>query len=134
MLLAEAVAGVVQAQRVLDADASSRVQTYFEAAQGETVLPPLWFSFGQVKLELEMSSAIVRPKAPRAGAVPDVKGDVQLMGRMLNPTTVCLFGYAASSGLRVTLTLEPRELQLPQAMLEQVPVPSPAPSPTPPPP
>ena len=118
VLLAEAVAGVVQAQRVLDDDAQARVKSYFDAPQGETVLPPLWFTFGQVKLELEMASAVAQVQASNTGGRPGV----QLMGRLLNPVTVSLFGYAAASGLRVSLTLQPREM--PPIM----PAPSPDPS------
>lgn len=106
VLLAEAVAGVVQAQRVLDEDAQARVKSYFDAPQGETVLPPLWFTFGEVKLELELASAVAQVQAGSTGG----RAGVQLMGRLLNPATVSLFGYAAASGLRVSLTLAPREM------------------------
>jgi hypothetical protein len=127
VLLAEAVAGVVQAQRVLDEDAQSRVHSYFDAPQGETVLPPLWFTFGQVKIELELASAVARAQGVPSGT-PVGRREVQLMGRMLNPTAVSLFGYAASSGLRVSLTLEPRGLR---AETVPAPAPGPAPAPTP---
>lgn len=122
-LLAQAVSGVVQAQRVLDEDAQSRVHAYFETPQGETVLPPLWFTFGEVKLELEMASAVARKgKATARGTtgIDAARPEVQLQARLINPAAVSLFGYAAASGLRVTMILQPHAMpadgSLPAAM------------------
>jgi hypothetical protein len=100
LLLAQAVDGVVQAQRVLDEDARSRVAGFVETPQGDIALPPLWYTFSEVTIELELAAALVRRSA---GA-----GAARLDARLLNPASVSLFGYAASSGLRVTLKLAPR--------------------------
>ncbi len=99
-LLAQAVDGVVQAQRVLDIDAQSRVANYVETPQGDVALPPLWYTFSEVTIELEMAAASVRSGSSR--------GSARLDARLLNPASVSLFGYAASSGLRVQLRLVPR--------------------------
>ena len=107
-VLAEAVAGVVQAQRRLDEDAVNRATQYVETPQGELTLPPLWYTFSEVKLELEMAAALTRTSA-RTGATPEQEGSVRFDCRLLNPAAVSLFGYAAASGFKVSLTLAPRE-------------------------
>jgi hypothetical protein len=109
-VLAEAVAGVVQAQRRLDEDAVNRATRYVETPQGELTLPPLWFTFSEVKLELEMAAAMTRTSARASTSnADDQDGAVRFDCRLLNPAAVSLFGYAASSGFKVSLTLAPRE-------------------------
>ena len=100
-VLSEAVAGVVQAQRRLDEDAVARATAYVDTPQGGLTLPPLWYTFTAVQLELEMSAAMTRTTLGAPG--------VRLDCRLLNPAAVGLFGYTASSGFRVSLTLAPRE-------------------------
>jgi hypothetical protein len=107
-LLTEAVGGVVQAQRRLDADALQRVTQFVATPQGELALPPLWFTFQEATLTLEMSASITRiqPRTARSASAP---GEVQLNCRLLNPAAVSLFGYTASSGLKVELRLSPKD-------------------------
>ncbi len=105
-VLAEAVAGVVQAQARLDTDAVHRATQYLETPQGELTLPPLWYTFTEVKLDLEMSAAMTRTST---GSTPGEAGGVRFDCRLLNPAAVSLFGHAASSGFKVSLTLAPRE-------------------------
>jgi hypothetical protein len=107
-VLAEAVAGVVQAQRRLDEDAVNRATQYVETPQGELTLPPLWYTFSEVKLELEMAAAMTRTSA-RTGTAAEQEGSVRFDCRLLNPAAVSLFGHAASSGFKVSMTLAPRE-------------------------
>jgi len=99
-LLAHAVEGVVGAQRVLDNDALTRVTQYVQTPQGELALPPLWFTFREVKLTLEMAARVTRLSERSA-----TQNEVRLDCRLVNPAAVSLFGYAASSGLKVELTL-----------------------------
>ena len=103
VLLAGAVEGVVGAQAVLDRDALARVNEFIDTPQGRLALPPLWYSMTDVQLDLELAAAVTRLDARRGG------GAVRLDARLLNPTTVSLFGYQASSGLKVSLRLAPRE-------------------------
>lgn len=103
-VLAEAVAGVVQAQQRLDEDAVNRVTQYVETPQGELTLPPLWYTFSNVQLDLEMAATMTRTSTGH-GANRGVRFDC----RLLNPAAVSLFGHAASSGFKVSLTLAPRE-------------------------
>jgi hypothetical protein len=122
-ILAGAVDGVVQAQRQLDADALTRVAQFIDTPAGGLTLPPLWYTFSDVGIELEMSASVARlDLQPRGGAV-------RLDARLLNPTAVSLFGFSASSGMRVSLRLSPRE-----AATAVPPLPAPVPSPPPPPP
>jgi hypothetical protein len=103
-LLASAVEGVVQAQRRLDADALARVTAYVGTPQGELVLPPLWFTFSEVSLQLELAATLTR-----VGSRSAAGGGMRLDCRLLDPAAVSLFGYQASSGLKVSLSLAPRE-------------------------
>jgi hypothetical protein len=103
-LLVHAVEGVVAAQRVLDEDALARVTEFVQSPQGDLVLPPLWFTFSQAKLTLEMAATVSRVRARSAGS-----NDVRLDCRLLNPASVSLYGYAASSGIRLELTLAPQD-------------------------
>lgn len=105
-VLAEAVDGVVQAQRRLDQDAMHRATQYISTPQGELTLPPLWYTFQQVNLELELAATMTRVSADQG---PDKAGGVRFDCRLVNPAAVSLFGYAASSGFKVSLTLAPRE-------------------------
>ena len=99
-LLVNAVEGVVGAQRALDRDALARVTGFVQTPQGELALPPLWYTFQQVKLTLEMTASVTRLEARSAAS-----NDVRLDCRLVNPAAVSLFGYAAASGLKIELTL-----------------------------
>jgi hypothetical protein len=103
-LLAGAVDGVLQAQRQLDTDASQRLVDFIDTPQGGLALPPLWYTLSEVRIELEVAASITRLQARTATG-----GAVRLNARLLNPTAVGLFGYSASSGLRVQLCLSPRD-------------------------
>lgn len=106
-LLAEVADGLVAAQRRLDADAGSRAAGYFETPQGEVTLPPLWYTFNELNVQFEMTARVSRVAA---GA-----GDsgVRLECRLLEPAAVSLFGYAAASGFKVSLTLAPQAAPAP---------------------
>jgi hypothetical protein len=99
-LLAETVNGVVEAQRRLDEDALSRVTQFVATPQGETALPPLWYTFSDVTLQVELAASVTRvgPQASRLDC------------RLVNPAAVSLFGYSASTSVKVTLRLAPREV------------------------
>lgn len=103
-LLAAAVDGVLQAQRQLDSDANQRLVDFIDTPQGGLALPPLWYTLSEVRIELEVAASVMRVQARSANG-----GAVRLNARLLNPTAVGLFGYSASSGLRVQLCLSPRE-------------------------
>lgn len=102
-ILAGAVEGVVQAQRRLDEDALSRITDFIDTPPGGLALPPLWYTLSDVGIELEMSASVARLGVGPAGA------GVRLDARLLNATSVSLFGFSASSGMRVSLRLSPRE-------------------------
>ena len=103
-LLVHAVEGVVAAQRVLDEDALARVTGFVQTPQGDLVLPPLWFTFREAKLTLEMAATVSRVRTRSAGS-----NAVRLDCRLLNPAAVSLYGYAASSGIKLELTLAPQD-------------------------
>jgi hypothetical protein len=102
-LLAGAVQAVVSAQDILDKAAVDRVAAFTEAAPGTLALPPLAFAFDAISLELELSSQVTQSTTTTAGG----PAQTTLLCRTLNPVTVGLFGYSASTGTRVTLALSP---------------------------
>ncbi len=108
-LLVHTVAGVVAAQRALDEDALARVAEFVQTPQGDLVLPPLWFTFREAKLTLEMAATVSRVRARSAGSASTSSNDVRLDCRLLNPAAVSLYGYAAASGIKLELTLAPQD-------------------------
>ena len=110
-LLTGAVDGVVQAQRRLDTDALARTTQFLTTPQGEIALPPLWYTFSAVNLQLELTASVTRI-APADTAQPGEgakRGSVRLDCRLVNPAAVSLFGYTAASGFKVSLTLAPQQ-------------------------
>jgi hypothetical protein len=99
-LLVGAVEGVVAAQQVLDRDALARLTDYVDTPQGALGLPPLWYTLADVRVDVEVAASVTRVGAGTG---------VRLEARLLNPTSVSLFGYQASSGMKVSLRLAPRE-------------------------
>ena len=109
-LLTETVDGVVQAQRRLDTDALARTTQFVSTPHGEIALPPLWFTFSAVNLQLELTASVTRLSAERTDPSGEngKRGSVRLDCRMVNPAAVSLFGYTAASGFKVSLTLAPQ--------------------------
>jgi hypothetical protein len=101
-LLAGAVAAVARAQDVLDEHAQVRVAAYEASPPGSLALPPLWYAFDSVSIDIELSAEVVR------GPQPDAT--TSLVCRTLNPVTVGIYGYSASAGTRVHLTLAPQRV------------------------
>ncbi|MDJ0807604.1 MAG: hypothetical protein QNJ78_12310 [Gammaproteobacteria bacterium] len=101
-LLANTIASVVKAQEQLDVYAAKRTQAYEEAEAGELVLPPLWYTFSKVDVEMELSADIRKIQADSDTLEPHI------FSRTLNPASVGLYGYQASSGLRVRVEMSPQ--------------------------
>lgn len=97
-LLATTVGAVARAQEELDDRTLARTREYQAAPDGSLAVPPLWFTFSQVALELEMSATVAGGQT----------GAGRLMCRTADPTMVGLYGYEASAGVRVRLTMGPR--------------------------
>jgi len=105
-LLANTIGSIVEAQEKLDAYTEERRKTYEAAPEGSMVLPPLWYVFQNVSIEMELSASVARIKA-------DIDGDNEMtdaphiMCKTLNSKEVSLFGREASAGLRVRVELAP---------------------------
>jgi hypothetical protein len=97
-LLAQTVGAVAQAQDQLDQFTLARSQAYQAAPEGSQAVPPLWFTFHQVALELELSATVAGGNT----------GGGRLLCRTADPTMVGLYGYEASAGVRVKLLMAPR--------------------------
>jgi len=81
-LLAGTVRAVVDAQDVLDDHARQLAQEYAAAEPGTLVLPPLWYAFDSVGIDIDLSTEVVRTVVT-AGEAPQT----QLLVRTLNPVT-----------------------------------------------
>lgn len=97
-LLSTTVGAVAQAQQQLDDFTLARTKAWKDAPEGTMTVPPLWFTFNQVALELEMSATVAGGNT----------GGGQLFCRTADPTMVGLYGYEASAGVRVRLMMGPR--------------------------
>jgi hypothetical protein len=97
-LLSTTVGAVAQAQQQMDDIALERTRAYQAAPEGSLAVPPLWFTFNQVALELEMSATVAGGNT----------GGGRLLCRTADPTMVGLYGYEASAGVRVRLLMGPR--------------------------
>ncbi|MBI5550034.1 MAG: hypothetical protein HY911_00910 [Desulfobacterales bacterium] len=103
-LLANTIGAVVQAQERLDTYSLARREAYEEAPAGSLALPPLWYVFNKVDVQMELSATVEPWPLP---------GDAQSSGphlfcRTLEPTMVSLYGYQASAGLSVRVQMTPQ--------------------------
>lgn len=104
-LLANTVAGVVSAQERLDTYTEQRRRAYEAAEPGQFALPPVWYLFRRVSLEMELSASVAKIALSKT---TNDNGQPHLVCRTLDPTMVSLYGYQASSGMRVRVEIEPQ--------------------------
>ena len=91
-LLSGLARSVVQAQDQLDAHATRQATQYAQLPDGTLAIPPLWYTVKNAVIEVEMAGVIQNK---------------QMICRLLNPAGVALFGYQASSGVRVRIAIGP---------------------------
>ena len=106
-LLASSIGAVVEAQQRMDEYTLRRKQEFEKTPEGNLALPPLWYVFDKVSVEMELSTSI-RSSQSRLGASSDERVQSLLYCQTLNPTMVSLYGYQASAGLKVRMQLGPR--------------------------
>lgn len=108
-LLARTAGAVMEAQDVLDARAMEQKTIYQKTPTGELALPPLWFTFKNVQIDIEMSATVASVTSTTPNAKSGVQSSaVRLLCRPLTPSSVGLYGYQASSGLRVRVLMGPK--------------------------
>lgn len=105
-LLAHTLGAVAYAQSVLDEATARRVEAFHNTPAEQFAVPPLWHVFSEVQLEVTLSASVARTNT--VGGV----GESRLMSRTLNPTSVGLYGYQASAGLTVRISMTPRTAPL----------------------
>ena len=98
-LLASTVVSVAAAQEGLDRHATQRLDAMERGDADAPRVPPLWYTFTDVSLEVALSASVRRATA---------SAPAQLMSRPVDPRQVSLYGYQASSSLVVRLRLAPR--------------------------
>jgi len=102
-LLSTTIHAVVSAQEQLDLYTERRRQAYELADKGSLAIPPIWYSFNNVAIEMELSSSIAEVEDINTGnKIPHI------VSKTLNPTSVGLYGYEASAGLRVRIQMAPQ--------------------------
>jgi len=104
-LLSNSIADVVRAQEKLDLYTAQRQQAYQDAEPGQFALPPVWYLFRRVSLEMELSASVATVALSDNA---DEEGQPHLVCRTLEPSMVSLYGYQASSGMRVRVEMEPQ--------------------------
>lgn len=104
-LLVGAVQAVVDAQDVLDDHARRLADAYASAEPGALALPPLWYAFDNVGIDIELSTDVVRVRSD--SGQPD---RTLLVCRTLNPVTAGVYGYSAATGTRVHISLAPQRV------------------------
>jgi len=102
-LLSNTIASVVQAQEKLDQYTERRQQAYDAAVAGDLALPPLWYVFSNVAIEMELSASVAEVYKADSD-----KPEPYIMSRTLNESSVGLYGYQASSGLKVRVLMVPQ--------------------------
>ena len=98
-LLARTVVSVAAAQEALDRHATDRLDAIERGDEDAPRVPPLWYTFTDVSLEVALSASVQRATAT---------APAQLMSRPVDPRNVSLYGYQASSSLVVRVRLAPR--------------------------
>lgn len=91
-LLVGLARAVVRAQAELDAHAADLTTQYMALPDGTLALPPLSYAVNNATIDVEMA-ATIRNQA--------------LVCKLLDPTSVSLFGFQASAGTRVHLAIGP---------------------------
>ncbi len=104
-LLAHAALDVAAAQEELDGIAERQLEDYEARPEDSLALPPLWYTVHDLELELELSPSVKGSLDPGRQ-----EGRGQMMVQTLDPTSVGLYGYQASAGMRLRLRLGPQDL------------------------
>lgn len=107
-LLTTTIGAVAEAQERMDDYTLRRKREFEEAPEGTFALPPLWYVFDKVAVEIELSATVRSTRQPGenpAGARADAP---RLFCRTLTPASVSLYGHEAAAGLKVSVQLGPR--------------------------
>ena len=101
-LLSSAIDAVVRSQEQLDRYTEQRQRDYQRAEPGSLAVPPLWYVFQHVALEMELSAHMDEVVDDHGARRP------RILSQTLNPTMVGLYGREAAAGLRVRVQLGPQ--------------------------
>lgn len=96
-LLGGVVKGVVEAQEKLDDYARSQRARALATPVGEVIVPPLWYTFQRVAVDLELSADL----SSRGSDAP------RLRCRTLSPAMLGLYGREAAANVRVRVLVAP---------------------------
>jgi hypothetical protein len=102
-LLAGTLGAVARAQDELDAATAQRVEAYRQRDPAQPfAVPPLWHVFSNVEIEVALSVSVAQVQAAEGQGL-----EPRILSRTVNPTSVALYGYAATAGLAVRVRMEP---------------------------
>ena len=98
-ILGGVVRGVVEAQQALDAYAQTGRERALVTPVGSVVVPPLWYTFTNVAVEMELSASL-----------QEVGTKTRLSCRTLSPAMLSLYGRQAAANIRVRVQIAPQGL------------------------
>lgn len=101
-LLSTTIGSVAQAQEKMDDYTQAKRELYEQAAEGSFALPPLWYVFSNIEIEMELSASVSHTVDKSGQTKPHI------ISKTLNPQSVGLYGHHASSGLRVRVHMTPK--------------------------
>lgn len=125
-LLSGVVRGIVAAQTELDDHARRQQEQLVQTPLGEMGLPPLWFTFKDVEIDITLSATLETTGTARSPVT-------HLVCRTVDPAHVSLYGYDASASLRVRARIGPQGFATLHDHAADVPAPADAPTPSEPP-
>lgn len=91
-LLCGLARSIVRAQDELDQHASRQATQYVQLPSGTLAMPPLWYTVKNAVVEVAMAGVLQSQ---------------QMICRLVNPAGVAMYGYEASSGVRVRISIGP---------------------------
>ncbi len=107
-LLGNTIGAVVEAQEKLDKYTLARKHAYESAEEGDLALPPLWYIFNNVSIELELSAQVSRTVPLARQGSGNSKAEPHMFCRTLDPTSVSLYGHQASAGMKIRVMMSPQ--------------------------
>ena len=95
-LFSDLVDGLVSAQKSLDQNTLEQRERFLLGPQGTLHVPPLWFHFRRVKVDLEVRALTV-----------EKQGSPSLTCRLIDPVTSNLIETDVASRGRISVAIEP---------------------------
>ncbi|TVZ41725.1 hypothetical protein P886_1073 [Alteromonadaceae bacterium 2753L.S.0a.02] len=110
-LLNTTVDALLDAQDKLDEYATTRSRRFQEVPPGEPVLPPLWFNFDNIDLELSLLASVQNVRVNN-------QDRAEFLAATAKEADLALYGSAVQTGLTLRMSLQHHS----QAAIKEAPV------------